>query len=94
MVDKYWLEWANNFIQDVDGETPENFADDYKEKIAIFFKKMVEEAENRGRMIGEQLDNLSRKMNSLANNDFMTMRQRITLLRMSSNINKIKCGEI
>jgi len=41
MVEKYWLGWADAFIEDVDDEVPENFTMEYRTKIAEWLKKMA-----------------------------------------------------
>ena len=40
---KYWLSWSDAFIQDVEEETPENFTDEYREKIGLWLYKTCRE---------------------------------------------------
>ncbi len=48
---KYWLGWANAYIEDVDSETPDNFTDEYKEKIALWLFKMALEQHNNWKRV-------------------------------------------
>ena len=43
---KYWLGWADAYIEDVVEETPGNFTDEYREKIALWLFKMSLEQHN------------------------------------------------
>lgn len=44
---KFWLGWADAYIEDVDDETPENFTDEHRAKVALFlFKMALEQHEN------------------------------------------------
>jgi len=43
---KYWLGWADAHIEDLEGETPENFTDEYRLKIARWLFKMALEQHN------------------------------------------------
>ena len=43
---KYWLGWSDAYIEDVIKETPSNFTDEYREKIALWLFKMSLEQHN------------------------------------------------
>lgn len=43
---KYWLAWADAYIEDVEEETPENFTDEHREKVSRWLYKMALEQHN------------------------------------------------
>lgn len=48
---KYWLGWADAYIEDVEKETPENFTPEYRENIALWLYKMALEQHNNWKRV-------------------------------------------
>ena len=49
---KYWLGWADAYIEDVEEETPENMTSEHREKIALWLFKLAQEQHENWKRAG------------------------------------------
>lgn len=48
---KYWMGWSDAYIEDMEGENPENFTPEHREKIALWLYKMALEQHNNWKRV-------------------------------------------